>query len=182
MQSSVIATVRDNALQLLFSLDETQAAYKPRTHGDIVELVHELLELVGGGESLLPPASEETSQAKHLPPEFREAMHRYIEIAERLGDDHPETKHSFMVAMHLALDWFRDDIANMGNEMDLLPQASGYLADGTPVYSLEAIAEKAGISIEQAEQDLQMMLSVRQELGLPMDGVINDSSIVHRKQ
>lgn len=119
---------------------------------------------------------------KTLPPAFSEAMNRHMEIVERLGEDHQEAKHSFMVAMHLAPDWFRDDIANMGNEMDLLPQSSGYLADGTPVFSLEAIAEKAGISIEQAEQDLQMMLSVRQELGLPMDGVINDSSIVHRKQ
>ena len=58
MQSSVIATVRDNALQLLFSLDETQAAYKPRSHADNVELVHELLELVDGDEPSPPLASD----------------------------------------------------------------------------------------------------------------------------
>jgi hypothetical protein len=87
-----------------------------------------------------------------------------------------------MVAMHLAPDWFKDDISQMGNEMDLLPQASGYLEDGSPMFSLNAIAEKFGVSIEQAEEDLQVMMSVRQELGLPLDGVMTDSSLIHRKQ
>ncbi len=49
-QSSIIATVREYAIELLFSLDETQAAYKPRPHGDNIELIHELLELVDGKE------------------------------------------------------------------------------------------------------------------------------------
>jgi hypothetical protein len=178
-QSFIICCVRDYALELLFSLDETQAAYKPRPHGDNIELLHELLEVVDDDE---PIASEEPSQAKHLPPEFSEAMHRHIEIVERLGEEHPDAKRSFMVAMHLAPDWFKDDISQMGNEMDLLPQASGYLEDGSPMFSLNAIAEKFGVSIEQAEEDLQVMMSVRQELGLPLDGVMTDSSLIHRKQ
>ncbi len=49
-QSFIICCVRDNALQLLFSMDETQAAYKPRSHGDNIELVHELLDLIDGDE------------------------------------------------------------------------------------------------------------------------------------
>lgn len=49
-QSFIICCVRDNALELLFSLDDKQAAYKPRTHADNVELVQELLELVDGDE------------------------------------------------------------------------------------------------------------------------------------
>jgi hypothetical protein len=49
-QSFIITTVREYALELLFSLDETQTAYKPRTHGDNIELIHELLELVDGKE------------------------------------------------------------------------------------------------------------------------------------
>ncbi len=109
-------------------------------------------------------------------------MHRHIEIVERLGEEHPDAKRSLMVAMYLAPDWFKDDIANMGNEMDLLPQATGYLEDGSPMFRLDAIAEKHGVSIEQAEEDLHMMMSVRQELGLPLDGVMTDSSLIHRKQ
>ena len=66
--------------------------------------------------------------------------------------------------------------------MDLLPPSSGYLEDGSPMFSLNDIAAKFGIPIEQAEQDLKEMLSVRQDLGLPLDGVTTDSSLIHRKQ
>jgi hypothetical protein len=51
-QSFIICCARDYALELLFSLDETQTAYKPRTHGDNVELVHELLELIDDHEPI----------------------------------------------------------------------------------------------------------------------------------
>lgn len=57
-QSFIICCVRDNALELLFSLDETQAAYKPRSHGDNIELVHELLDLIDGDEPSLPLAND----------------------------------------------------------------------------------------------------------------------------
>ena len=177
--SFIICCVREYALELLFSLDETQAAYKPRSHADNVELIQDLLAITDDDES---EVSDEPSQAKQLPPEFSEAMHRHMEIVERLGEEHPDAKRSLMVAMYLAPDWFKDDIANMGNEMDLLPQATGYLEDGSPMFRLDAIAEKHGVSIEQAEEDLHMMMSVRQELGLPLDGVMTDSSLIHRKQ
>ncbi|MEN9430488.1 MAG: hypothetical protein RJA86_1347, partial [Pseudomonadota bacterium] len=60
---SIIATARDYALELLFSLDETQAAYKPRTHADNVELVQDLLAIIDDEES---EVSDEPNQAKHL--------------------------------------------------------------------------------------------------------------------
>ena len=179
---SIIATARDYALELLFSLDATQTAYKPRPHADNVELIQDLLAITDDEEAPPQVANKETSQAKQLPPAFSEAMHRHLEIVKRLGEDHPEAKQSLMVAMYQAPDWFLNDINSMSNEKDLLPQATGYLEDGSPMFSLEAIAEKHGVSIEQAEQDLKMMLSVRQELGLPLDGVMTDSSLIHRKQ
>lgn len=181
-ESTALANIHSLAVELLVSLDETTSNYCPRPHAENVELIREIFFCY---PAYAPPplASEESNNnPKTLPPEFSEAMHRHLEIVERLGEEHPEAKRSFMVAMHLAPDWFKDDIANMGNEMDLLPQATGYLEDGSPMFSLEAIAEKHGVSIEQAEQDLQMMLSVRQELGLPLDGVMTDSSLIHRKQ
>lgn len=49
-QSCTLATVREYAVELLFSLDATQTAYKPRPHADNIELIHELLELVDGKE------------------------------------------------------------------------------------------------------------------------------------
>lgn len=61
IQSSIICCVREYALELLFSLDETQAAYKPRTHGSNIELIHELLELIDENEPSPPTANEEIS-------------------------------------------------------------------------------------------------------------------------
>ena len=58
----------------------------------------------------------------------------------------------------------------------------GYLDDGSPVFSLEAIADKLGVSPEEAEKSFQEMVAVRQELGLPIDGVITDLGKVHRRQ
>ena len=116
--SFVITCVREYALELLFSLDETQAAYKPRPHADNVELVQDLLAIIDDEES---EVSDEPNQAKHLPPEFSEAMHRHMEIVERLGEEHPDAKRSLMVAMYQAPDWFLNDINSMSNEKDLLP-------------------------------------------------------------
>lgn len=119
---------------------------------------------------------------KPFPPAFSAAMHHYMSIEDQLGADHPDTKRAFIAAMALAPDWFMDDISRMGDEMDLLPQASGYLDDGSPVFSLEAIADKLGVSPEEAEKSFQEMVAVRQELGLPIDGVITDLGKVHRRQ
>ena len=58
IQSSIVCCVRDYALDLLFSLDETQAAYKPRSHADNVELIHELLDLIDDDEPSPPLTSE----------------------------------------------------------------------------------------------------------------------------
>ncbi len=57
--SFIICCVREYALELLFSLDETQAAYKPRSHADNVELIQELLAITDDESEV----SDEPSQA-----------------------------------------------------------------------------------------------------------------------
>ena len=180
-ESTALANIHSLAVELLISLDETTTHYSPRPHTENVELIHEIFFCYPDAPP--PLASEESNNnPKTLPLEFSEAMHRHIALVAQHGEDSPQAKRSLMEAMHLAPDWFKDDIANMGNEMDLLPQASGYLEDGSPMFSLNDIAAKFGIPIEQAEQSLKEMLSVRQELGLPLDGVMTDPSLIHRKQ
>ena len=41
-----LATAREYALELLFALDEKQVSHKPRPHAEIVEMLHDLLDLV----------------------------------------------------------------------------------------------------------------------------------------
>jgi hypothetical protein len=177
-ESTALANIHSLAVELLVSLDETTTHYSPRPHAENVELIHEIFFCYPDA----PPPDNVVNMPKTLPPEFSEAMHRHIALVAQHGEDSPQAKRSLMEAMHLAPDWFKDDIAKMGNEMDLLPQASGYLEDGSPMFSLNDIAAKFGIPIEQAEQSLKEMLSVRQELGLPLDGVMTDPSLIHRKQ
>jgi len=42
----LLATAREYALELLFALDEKQVSHKPRPHAEIVEMLHDLLNLV----------------------------------------------------------------------------------------------------------------------------------------
>lgn len=44
--SELLATAREYVLELLFALDEKQVSHKPLPHTEIVELVHDLLELI----------------------------------------------------------------------------------------------------------------------------------------
>ena len=44
--AELLATAREYVLELLFALDEKQVSHKPRPHAEIVELVHDLLDLV----------------------------------------------------------------------------------------------------------------------------------------
>lgn len=116
-----------------------------------------------------------------LPPAFSQAMQEYVAISKRLGDDHIEAKKSLTKALSLAPDWFADEMHTKAKEMGLIPEATGYLDNGDPVYSLESIAKAHGISVEEAEQHMNEMLKHRTELGLP-DTVITDSTLVNRRQ
>ena len=44
--AELLATAREYVLELLFALDEKQVSHKPRPHAEIVELLHDLLELI----------------------------------------------------------------------------------------------------------------------------------------
>lgn len=44
--AELLATAREYVLELLFTLDEKQVSHKPRPHAEIVEMLHELLDLV----------------------------------------------------------------------------------------------------------------------------------------
>jgi len=44
--SERLATAREYVLELLFALDEKQVSHKPLPHTEIVEMLHDLLDLV----------------------------------------------------------------------------------------------------------------------------------------
>jgi|GEM_PF-458634 len=125
-----------------------------------------------------------TQNTKMKPtPEFIEAANRHLQLVETLGMDHPDTMQAMMLAMELAPEELKNKMADKTQEMGLIPEISGYLEDGTPMVRLEDIAERLGLSPEQAEEAMHKMLANREALGLSNDGlVVTDASVIHRKQ
>ena len=117
-----------------------------------------------------------------LTSEFMAEMKEYLRLVDTLGIDHPVTLQPLMRAMELAPEELMDEFADMARAMGLLPEADGYLEDGTPMFSLESFAEKMGVPLDEAEAQLQAFLADRAAMGLSNDGIVTDARLVHRKQ
>ena len=57
---------------------------------------------------------------RYLPPIFRAAMNRHVALSERHGEGSTEARQSFMQAMTIAPDWFKAEVDQMANDMNLL--------------------------------------------------------------
>lgn len=119
---------------------------------------------------------------RHIPPEFSAAMRRHVELAAQHGEDSPEARRSFMQAMMIAPDWFKEETSQIAADMGLLPKATGYLEDGSPMFSLDDVAGQLGVTVVEAEAAAHDMLADRQALGLPVDGLVVGSERIHRRQ
>ncbi|MCM8600056.1 MAG: hypothetical protein NFW04_15600 [Candidatus Accumulibacter sp.] len=118
----------------------------------------------------------------NLTPEFMAAMKEHRRLVDTLGMDHPDTMRAMMLAMELAPKELIDEFGDMARELDLLPEADGYVEDGTPMYRLEDIAERLGVSPAEVEEAMHKMLAEREALGLSNAGIVTDASLIHRKQ
>ncbi|MGR6034143.1 MAG: hypothetical protein ACU4EQ_07280 [Candidatus Nitrosoglobus sp.] len=113
---------------------------------------------------------------------FMEAIDRHLALVETLGEGHPDTMRAMLLAMELAPDEIKQQISDKARELDLLPDAMGYLEDGTPMYRLNDIAEKTGASIEEAEATLKELMAEREALGLSNEVMLADDKRIHRRQ
>lgn len=118
----------------------------------------------------------------NLTPEFIEATERHQQLVETLGMDHPDTQRAMTLVMGLAPKELMDEFGEMARKMGLMPEACGYLEDGSPMYSLEDIAEGLGISLAEAEEAMHEMFAEREALGLSNAGIVTDAVVIHRKQ
>ncbi|CAN5533039.1 hypothetical protein BH10PSE16_BH10PSE16_33010 [soil metagenome] len=122
---------------------------------------------------------EVARQVKESTPEFLAAMSACLALVESLGMEHPDTIRATQRAMALAPPSMHDFAAHQAQELGLIPEVDGYTDDGQPVYSLEAIAAKLDMSMEEAKDAMEAMLTDRAELGLP--AALVDPDKVHRK-
>ena len=122
---------------------------------------------------------EVARQLKEATPEFLAAMSACLRLVETLGMDHPDTTRAMQRAMLLSSPSMNAFMADTAKELGLIPDATGYTHDGAPVFSLESIAEKLDMSIEEAKAAMNTLLADRAALGLP--AALVDPATVHRK-
>ena len=113
----------------------------------------------------------------HVHPEFLKAFGHYKNMVKQYGDDHPITEQALILTLHYTPEHIKEEMHQKAKELSLLPPVSGYTDEGEPMYSLEDIAKHFGISFEEAEQQLLLMMDNRQQVGLSNDGILVNSNI-----
>lgn len=118
-------------------------------------------------------------QVAESTPEFMAAMSACLALVDTLGQDHPDTTRAMQRAMRLSPPSLKEVMSAKARELDLIPEADGYTDDGAPVFSLESVADKLGMSLEEAHEAVQTMLADGEAQGLP--AMLIDPATVHRK-
>lgn len=124
--------------------------------------------------------AKEQEHRSYRTPEFNEAMSTSIRLAQTLGMDHPEAIAALMLALSLAPETMIEELGGKLQNDGLMPKACGYLEDGTPVFSMEDIAEKLCVPKDEARDSALRFLATCTEQGLP-NGLI-DPKMVHMLQ
>ena len=112
-------------------------------------------------------------------PEFLAAVDELAHTVEALGQDHPQAKRAMQRAMSLAPRTLLDTMQAKAKELGLMPEPDGYLDNGQPLYSLEAIARQNGMTVEEVQAGIEEMLETCGDL--PVMAPI-DPARVHRVQ
>jgi hypothetical protein len=87
-------------------------------------------------------------------PEFRAAFLEHKELLKRGLEDTPEGRAALARLLSVAPESFKQSLFDLIQQHGLVPPASGYLPDGTPVYTPEDIARHMGITVEEAKARL----------------------------
>lgn len=121
--------------------------------------------------------AEIEQQLAEATPEFMDAMSACLRLVESLGQDHPDTTRALQRAMLLAPPSMQEFVGREAQSLGLIPDATGYTEAGEPVFTLEDVAARLEISMEEAEATLRELEADRAALGLPAIAV--DPASVH---
>lgn len=113
-------------------------------------------------------------------PEFLNAAEAYKRAAEQYGVSHPATRLALDRVMLLAPDDLQEAMHAKARELGLIPEAGGYLEDGTPVYRLEDVARQMGMCETEAKTTVARFMQERRSAGLSAEWI--DPAQVHCKQ
>lgn len=126
----------------------------------------------------LPNEQQAHQIMREATPAFMAAMETVMQLSDLHGHEHPLVATALMLAHELAPPTFKDLMHAQAQAMGLIPEAGGYLDDGTPVYRLEDIAQRLGVSQQVAQAEFAAMQRQRDALGL--DTLTIDPALIHR--
>jgi hypothetical protein len=72
---------------------------------------------------------------------FKEAKNKYLELNEKLGEDHPETVRALILSIKLAPEDIRKYLIVKTRELGLIPK-DGCIDDWKPMCALKDVAEE----------------------------------------
>lgn len=113
-------------------------------------------------------------------PQFMHALELYDRLAQTHGDHDPQAQSALMRVFELAPPELQEQMAAKARELALIPDADGYLADGTPVYRLEGVAKQLGMTEVEAQASISQFMAEREALGLETGAI--DPALIHRVQ
>jgi hypothetical protein len=113
-------------------------------------------------------------------PQFMDALHLYDRLAQTHGDNHPQAQAALMRVFDLAPPELQTQMAAKARELALIPDAGGYLADGTPVYRMEDVAKQLGLTEAEAQASIAQFMAEREAMGLETGAI--DPALIHRVQ
>ncbi|MDP3424964.1 MAG: hypothetical protein Q8S32_14555 [Burkholderiaceae bacterium] len=109
-----------------------------------------------------------------------DALHLCDRLAQTLGDTHPKAQAALMRVFDLAPPELHAQMTAKARELGLIPDAGGYLADGTPVYRLEDVAKQLGLSESEAQASIAQFMAERQAIGVETREIA--PTLIHRVQ
>jgi hypothetical protein len=109
-------------------------------------------------------------------------MDTHERLVDTFGEDHPDTQRALTLVMEMAPEELKMEMRKMMREMGLMPEADGYLDDGSPVFKLENVAARLGVPQVEAEETMHEMHADREALGIPNKGIVIVATLIHWKQ
>lgn len=113
-------------------------------------------------------------------PECMAALQRYDNLTKTHGDDHPLTQSALALVVDLAPLELKAQMTAKAKELGLIPDAGGYLDDGTAVVRLEDVARHMGLTEAEAQASIAEFMAEREAMGLETGAI--DPALIHRVQ
>lgn len=102
-------------------------------------------------------------------PKFVEAMEALERIPEDQRHTSPIADDLMAQAMQYAPDYLRQMFREKLRELGLLPEPAFYTDGGEPLYTSEQVAKTLGISLEEANAQVALLMEEHPEMGFRTD-------------